>query len=49
MPRVKDDAIAAIERTQKRVQAARRHVQEILRRQEERLKESRQVLDWLRK
>ena len=44
-----DDTIAAIERVQKRLHEARSRVREILRRQEERLEESRRVLDWVRK
>jgi len=44
---VKEDPVAAIERVQKRVEAARGQVREILRRQEERLAESRRFLDWV--
>lgn len=45
---VTDEAIAGIERAQKRLQEARRLVREILRRQERRLEDSRRVLDWVR-
>jgi exonuclease VII small subunit len=41
--------VAAIERAQKRLQEARDQVSEILRRQEQRIQESRRVLDWVRK
>jgi exonuclease VII small subunit len=47
--RVTDKTIAAIERAQKRLQEARGHVREVLRRQEERLEESRRLLEWLRR
>jgi exonuclease VII small subunit len=45
---VTEEAIAGIERAQKRLQEARRHVREILRRQEQRLDDSRRVLEWVR-
>jgi exonuclease VII small subunit len=46
---VSHETIAAIERAQKRLQKARDHVREILDRQEQRLDESRRVLDWVSK
>jgi hypothetical protein len=46
---VSDEAIAGIERAQQRLREAGHHVSEILQRQEQRLEDSRRVLDWVTK